>query len=282
MSKTGAMDIEYIRAVALDLDGVVYTGNSVIVGAGAAIQDMRRRGIGVYFVTNNSGKKREYIAAKLNRMGIDAPVEDIFTSGYAAAFLLSQLHSGGNKRVFVVGSDDLADEVSQVDFKVTDELPCDILLVGFDSGFNYEKLSKSVNALRQGALFVACNRDRTFPVENGQVLPGCGPIVAAIEYAWGEKPAAEAGKPNTLLLEMIASRHKLSAHEILVVGDGIDSDIAMAKRFGSTSILVDTNKEYSKQGAGRITDGSPDMIIESIGDLSRLFRHKTPGHTAET
>lgn len=62
-----------IRAVALDLDGVVYEGDHVIEGAADTIGTLRDKGIEIYFVTNNSGRKRTSIAEKLNQMGIDAP-----------------------------------------------------------------------------------------------------------------------------------------------------------------------------------------------------------------
>jgi phosphoglycolate/pyridoxal phosphate phosphatase family enzyme len=265
------LNTKYIKALALDLDGVVYNGNCVIPGAVETIRQIRAYGIRVFFVTNNSGKKREYIAEKLRKMGIDSVVENIFTSAYATAYLLNQLCCDGNKRVFVVGSDDLREEIVKFDINVVDDIPCDILVVGYDNKFDYEKLSKSLNALRQGAIFVACNRDRTFPIENNQVLPACGPIVASIEYAWGEKPNFEVGKPNIMLLEMIAAKHDLKANEILVVGDMIDSDIVMSKKFGSQSVLISDNKEYIDYNIDKYGDNNPDMVVSNIKDLVPLF-----------
>ncbi|MBM3313129.1 hypothetical protein FJY70_00890, partial [candidate division WOR-3 bacterium] len=54
-----------IRAVALDLDGVVYSGEKALPGAVAAVGRLRQMGLQVWFVTNNSARSRAAIAAKL-------------------------------------------------------------------------------------------------------------------------------------------------------------------------------------------------------------------------
>ena len=254
-----------IRAVALDLDGVVYEGDHVIKGADKTIRSLKDKGIDVYFVTNNSGNKRVSISEKLNKMGIDAPIDQIISSGYAAAVLADSLCHAKNHKICLIGSEELAEELSQFNLDIVYEPPAEILIVGLDKAFNYEKLSSGLNVLRQGAIFIACNRDRNFPVGNSQVLPGCGPIIAAFEWA-GEKEANYVvGKPYTTMLEMIASEHGLKPHEILVVGDSIESDIAMAKNYGSPSVLVTNNAEDMNKPA------IPDFRISSLNHLLQVF-----------
>lgn len=275
MSISDVSNIKHeIKALALDLDGVVYKGNCVVPGAPETIRCIRAHNIKVFFVTNNSAKKREHIVSKLQNMGIDARVEDIFTSAFAAMFLLKKLCYKEKKKVLIVGSDNLKEKIASFSITVVDDVPCDILVVGFDNRFNYEKLAKSLNALRQGATFVVCNRDRTFPIEDHQVLPGCGPIVAAIEYAWGAQPHYEVGKPNTMLLEIIADKYHLKANEILVVGDMIDTDIVMSKKFGAPSILINDSKEYIENSLEMYEDYYPDIILPNIKDLIPLFARR--------
>ena len=60
----------------------------------------------------------------------------------------------------------------------TGETNVDCVIAGIDREFNYEKLSTAQRLIRRGALFVATNRDATYPMENG-VIPGSGAIVAA-------------------------------------------------------------------------------------------------------
>lgn len=254
-----------IRAVALDLDGVVYEGDHVIKGAAKTIGSLRDKGIDVYFVTNNSGKKRASIVNKLNQMGIESTLDQIITSGYAAAVLVNSLCRTQQYRICIIGSEELAEEIFQFNRNIVDKPPAEILVVGLDKAFNYERLSSGLIALRQGAIFVACNRDRTFPVGNNHVLPGCGPIVAALEWAGGKEADHVVGKPNTMMLELIADKHGLKPDEILVVGDSIESDIVMADNYGSPSVLVTNNLEAAN------TDTIPDFRISSLNHLPQVF-----------
>ena len=256
-----------IRTVAIDLDGVVYEGDHVIKGAVETISGLRKLGIDVYFVTNNSGKKRTSIAIKLNKMGITSTVDHIITSGYAAAVLVNSLCSTQDYRILLIGSEELEEELVQFSRKVVHELPADILVVGFDKSFNYERLSLGLNALRQGAIFVACNRDRVFPVGDNQVLPACGPIIAALEWACGKEADYVVGKPNTMMLELIARERGFKTHEILVVGDTIESDIAMANRFGCPSVLLAQN-DLQDSVTGEML---PKFLIRSVEQLLTII-----------
>ncbi len=256
-----------IRAVALDLDGVVYEGDHVIKGAAETIYSLKEKGIDVYFVTNNSGKKRASIADKLNLMGIESTVDQIITSGYCAAVLVNDLCRIKQYRICLIGSEELAEEFFQFNQDIVFEPPAEILVVGLDKAFNYARLSAGLNALRRGAIFVACNRDRTFPVGDNQVLPGCGPVVAALEWAWGKQADHIVGKPNTMMLELIAVKHGLKPCEILVVGDSLESDIAMAKKFGCPSVLISHNDLHGSMENSAL----PDFCIHSIERLITII-----------
>jgi HAD superfamily hydrolase (TIGR01450 family) len=259
-----------IRAVALDLDGVIYEGDSAVEGAAETINRLRERGIDIYFVTNNSGKKRSSIETKLKNMGITSTVDNIMTSGYAASTLVSSLCSAKKDRILIIGSEELEDELTQFSGKIVHELPADILIVGFDTTFSYKQLSLGFNALHQGALFVACNRDRIFPVGGNQVLPGCGPIVAALEWASGREADYIVGKPNIMMLEMIARERGFKPHEILVVGDMLESDIAMAVRFGCPSVLI-SNDHAPPLPMGDIF---PTFRIDSVEQLLMIMNEE--------
>lgn len=256
-------DRSMIRAVALDLDGVVYEGDRVIDGAVETINRLRECGVDVYFVTNNSGKKRVSIAIRLNEMGIEATIDHIITSGYTAAVLVNSLCNTQNHRVLLLGSEELEEEFVQFQGKVVHELPANILVVGFDRTFDFEKLSLGLTALRSGTTFVACNRDRVFPVGNNQVLPACGPMVSALEWASGKEADYVVGKPNTMMLKQIVYERGFKPQEILVVGDSVESDIAMALQFGCPSVLIARDGLQNSV----MEEMRPTFIIHSIAQL---------------
>ena len=254
------------KVAAIDLDGVVYQGTIMIAGADAAISGLRQRGLQVVFATNSSVRTRADIATKLGSMGIPAEEDDILTSAYAAGHLVKNI---GGTRVLVIGADSLKEEIARFGASVASGTSCDTVVVGMDTGFSYDKMQAAMEAIAGGAVFVACNRDASFPGDNGRIFPGCGPMVAAIEAAVGFPPNCIAGKPSVLMLQIIAARCRVRPREILVVGDGMDSDIKMATSFGSPSVLVAPGPFISSSGTA-----GPTCIIESLADLPSLLEDR--------
>ena len=252
-----------IKVAAIDLDGVVYEGKTMIAGADAAISGLRRRGLRIVFATNSSVRTRAEIAVKLRGMGIPVEKDEVVTSAYVAGLLVRDI---GAKRVLVIGAKGLKQEVVWGSAAVVSEPPCDVVVVGMDTAFSYDKILLAMEAIRGGAVFVACNRDASFPGSDGRTYPGCGPIVAAVEAAVGFPPHHIAGKPNVLMLDIIAGRHDVSPHEILVIGDGIESDIEMAAAFGSPSALVAPSAFEFKPGTAR-----PTYTIRSLANMASLL-----------
>jgi len=258
-------ELKTIKVVAVDLDGVVYQGKTMIEGADEAIHKLRRNGLKVFFTTNSSIKTRADIVNKLIGMGISTMKDEVLTSAYMAGLLIKSI--GINKKAFIIGADGLKEEIINIGATVVTEPPCDIVFIGMDTSFTYEKIRQAMEAIMGGAIFVACNRDANFPSDHGHLFPGCGPIVAAVEAAVGLPPKYIVGKPGTFMLDVIAKRYRVSPDEILVVGDGIDSDIKMAISYGSPSVLIDLNpKKYSTRKHG------PTFIIGSLAELPVLLK----------
>ncbi|MFH0926485.1 MAG: HAD-IIA family hydrolase [bacterium] len=234
--KKVSMNFSLVKAVAIDLDGVVYFGNRVAPGAAAAIEGFRQAGIKVIFITNNSGKNREEIASKLNGLDIPCAIEEIYSSGYAAVLYIKSLKS--EKLILVIGSDSLREEFVKAGLPMAKSVTCGFLVVGLDISFTYDKIAAGMEALAHGAEFIACNIDANFPVEKGRLLPACGAMVAAIERASGKKVEVIVGKPNNYILQLVAREYNLKPQELLVIGDSLDSDISMADKSGSPAILI--------------------------------------------
>ena len=78
------------------------------------------------------------------------------------------------------------------------------------------------------------------------------------------------GKPDTTFLEIIAAETSLQVDEILVVGDSLESDIAMSNRFGSPSVFVmaDSVDQPIESGAENLW---PTLRLAALSDLPTLF-----------
>ena len=229
-----------IKAVAFDLDGVIYFGSQLAEGARQVLEAIQNKGLGVYYLTNNSARSRIQIADKLANFEIKTTEDQIFSSGYAAAVYVHELKKKNRKNfsIVIAGTDNLKKEFYSLGMNVVERTPCDYLVVGYDTGFDYNGICLGLDALMSGAIFIACNLVANYPVENGKLKPGCGAMVGAISAAAQRKPDIVIGKPKIIMPKLLAKTTGLKPQEILMVGDDPHYDIAMADRFGCPSVLI--------------------------------------------
>ena len=280
------------------MDGVLYRGSQVLPGAPETLARLRGAGWSVFFATNSSSASREEHLARLCRLGLPCDPEHLMTGGFAAALHVAR-RTPRVQDALVVGTDGLRDEfraegvpahgptaardpaawpstVPRSDSAATREYltaldfgpPPDVVVVGLDLGFTYATLAEAQWAVLAGAELIATNKDSAFPVE-GRVLPGCGPIVAAIESATG-RSALCIGKPEPFLFEEVIRRAGPGGGPVIVIGDSVDYDIVAAHRAGATGVLVLTG--LTDEGALRRASGEavPDRVVRSLDELFAL------------
>ncbi len=255
-----------------DLDGVLYLGETAIPHAAEAVRRLQDAGKQVYFLTNNSGKTRADYKQKLAEVnGLDVPETSIFTSAYASALYLKQRGAAG-RSVFIIGEPGLAAEMTEAGMVAVTEADSvdfhdiDYVVVGIDRQFTYDKLRFGHAAITRGhAQFIATNRDSTFPMETGEI-PGGGSLVAALATAAGREPV-NMGKPETHGYEAILSAAKVAAADSVMVGDRLDTDIAVGRSAGAATVLVLTGVTSPNKAQSAPPEWRPDQII---GDLREL------------
>ena len=257
-----------------DLDGVLYLGDTAIPHAAEAVKRLGESGKQIYFLTNNSGKTRADYHKKLADVnGLDVPESAIFTSAYATALYLKQRGAAG-RSVFVIGESGLAAELSASGGLVAITEPdsvdihdIDYVVVGIDKQFTYDKLRFAHAAITRGhAQFIATNRDATFPMETGEI-PGGGSLVAALVMATGREPTT-IGKPETHAYEAILADAQVTAADSVMVGDRLDTDIAVGRRAGAGTVLVLTGVTSAEKASAAPPEWRPDRIIGDLRDLN--------------
>ncbi|MCI8769731.1 MAG: HAD-IIA family hydrolase [Lachnospiraceae bacterium] len=229
---------EQIKAVLFDLDGTIYYGSQMIEKADQVVQKFRDIGKHVYCMTNNSTKSRQQVCEKLLGMGLVFRKDQIYTSGYAAALYAKEK---GYKSVYVSGTEALKREFAEMGIQTSGI--ADVVVIGYDMEFNYQKLTKALQAALQAKVIIACNKETHYPGEGAKRMPGCGAMVGALEGSLGKQVDYVVGKPNPLLLDIICKQQKLQKKEILVVGDTYESDIKMAEEYGCQAIFIGETKE---------------------------------------
>ncbi|MDQ3761741.1 MAG: HAD-IIA family hydrolase [Actinomycetota bacterium] len=227
--------LEGYDAVLLDLDGTVIRGAQPVPEAPDVVNELRQAGRAVQFITNNASRAPHEVAEHLTALGVPTASEEVFTSGQAAVILLAdQLPAGA--AVLVVGTEALVDAVRSVGLRpvaTASERPAAVVQ-GHSPETGWARLAEACLAIREGAMWVACNVDPTLPTERG-LLPGNGAMVAALQAATDRQPEV-AGKPARPLLDTAMGR--IGAQRPLVVGDRLDTDIAGARAAGLDSLLV--------------------------------------------
>jgi arabinose operon protein AraL len=257
------------RGYISDLDGTVYRGEEVIPGAPQTIAELRQRGCGVVFLSNKPLERRQAYAEKLTRLGIPASPDDVINSSLVLArYLANSEHGMAGATVFAIGEPPLLEELTAAGLRLSN-IPEDIevVIASFDRTFDYHKLNIGFQALRRGVRFLATNADRTCPVEGGEI-PDAGAIIGALEGCSGRKVELVVGKPSPLIMEMALERLGLPADACLMVGDRLETDIAMGHRVGMSTALVlsgVTQREDLSHSSIQ-----PDYVLESIADLPFL------------
>jgi len=92
--------LESVDVVLCDCDGVLWTGDTVISGAPAAIDKLKAMGKKILYVTNNSNKSRKEYVHKFLGMGYHVVDDEIFGASYVTAECLKTKYNYQGK-VFI-------------------------------------------------------------------------------------------------------------------------------------------------------------------------------------
>ena len=214
------------------------------------------------FLSNKPLQTRADYAAKLTRLGIPAVPDDVINSSLVLARHLRGLDPGAP--VFVIGERPMLDEMRAHGFEVREDERVRWVVIAFDRTFSYAKLDTALQAVRAGARLIATNPDRTCPVEGGEI-PDCAGMIAAVEAVTGKTVEAVVGKPSPIILEVALAALGVPARESAVVGDRIETDVAMGKRLGLHTVLVLSG--VTPPGDARIASIAPDHVLGSIEEL---------------
>ncbi len=248
----------------LDLDGTVYLGNTVFPYTVDFLKRLDRLGIRHLFLTNNSSKSTDAYIEKFACMGIKADSDTILISSHAAADYINGKYRG--KRTFILGTDSMQAEMRSLGINVSDSDP-EILLAGFDTSLEYDRLTRFCNLVAQGLPYIATHPDFVCPAENG-FIPDLGGIMELIFACTGRRPEVICGKPNEQIL--IAAEHKtgFSRENLLMVGDRLITDIAIGKWGVRTALVLSGEAKLEDVDAASV---KPTYIFDSIAELGKAL-----------
>jgi len=259
--------LRQIRHVALDMDGTIYSGETLFECTRPFIKQLSSLGIGYTFLTNNSSKSTKDYLSRLGRMGIEIGPDQIYTSTDATIeFLREEMPKV--RRLFLLGTTSMSEQMTANSFSLTadsSEDEPDAVLVGFDTDLRFSRLCRAAYWIKQGKPFVATHPDFVCPTSEPTVLVDCGSICTALKAATGREPDAVLGKPDPRMLSGLLHKLKLQPEQLLMVGDRLYTDIVMARRAGTLGALVLTGEATAEEAARH--SPPPDLVVRDLSEL---------------
>ncbi|MET8576531.1 HAD-IIA family hydrolase [Streptomyces sp. NPDC005012] len=246
-----------------DMDGVLIHEGVPIPGAEEFIKRLKDKDRPFLVLTNNSIYTPRDLQARLRRMGLDVPLENIWTSALATAQFLDDQRPGGT--AYAIGEAGLTTALHDIGYVLTDHDP-DYVVLGETRTYSFEAMTKAVRLINAGARFIATNPDETGPSTEGP-LPATGSVAALITRATGKQPYF-AGKPNPLMMRTGLNRLGAHSESSAMIGDRMDTDVLAGMEAGMRTYLVltgSTGKDQVENYPFR-----PSEVVESIADIVDL------------
>jgi HAD superfamily hydrolase (TIGR01450 family) len=250
------------RAFVLDMDGTIFVDERLLPGARELLALLDARGHRYLFVTNNSSRRARAYQERLARLGLDVSTERILTSGDATIDHL--LRRTPHRSCYLVGTPALEEEFRAAGIALDAPDP-DCVVVAYDTTFTFAKLEAACHLLFAGKPYYATHPDRTCITERG-LIPDIAAIIAACEAVTRRTPQI-LGKPSTEMVAAALGRLGATAAETAVVGDQLDTDLAMATDGGLVPVLVMTGETTPARLAAWPPERRPALIARGVDEL---------------
>ncbi len=275
-----------IKNLILDMDGVLWRGDTPMPGLVDFFDTLRAADIGFILATNNATKTAAMYTERLARFGVAVLPQQILTSAEAtASYLAGRFPSGST--IYVIGAKGLHDAVSAKGFRILSAadvhagakaaapITAAAVVAGLSPDMTYHEIAMGVYLVNQGVPFIGTNPDTTFPSEIGS-LPGAGALLAMIIAATNVEPII-IGKPGPIIFQEAVKRLGGDPSTVAMVGDRLSTDIQGAEAAGLRAILVLSG--ISTREEAEIGPVRPDYIFADITELaSFLMQERAVAH----
>ena len=250
-----------MKTYLIDLDGTMYRGTEIIEGAKEFIDACIANNDHFVFLTNNAKRTKKQNVEHMVKMGFTGIKEEhFFTSSMAAARYVAGNYDGRN--AYYIGQDGLQEALLESGFHITEE-QVDFVFVGLDIEGSYEKYSKALRYLLNGAELIGTNNDRLLAQPGGFNI-GNGSVVAMFEYAIG-KESPKIGKPHAPILEEALKYFNIRKEDCILLGDNLETDILLGVDNDVETTFV-TSGVHTREDVERLHI-YPTNIVDDLREL---------------
>lgn len=267
-----------VRALLLDLDGVIVLAGEAIPGATDAVAALERRSMPYRIVTNTSAVSRATLARWASRLGASIPAERFESALSASAAWTARAFPGAP--LYVLASEDARTEFAGQRLMTHEEASARgataaaVIIGDSPEEATYDNLNRAFRLIQNGARLVGMHRNPWWLTPDGPTLDS-GAFVAGLEFASG-RSARIIGKPAATFYGLAvadlrrAVGRTLRRDEVAMIGDDVRSDIRAAQRVGLRGIFVLSGKHTLADVEAAATERGgrrPDAIAPSLADV---------------
>jgi len=255
-------NVSNIKALLIDLEGVLYSDNKLIPGSIDVIKEFRKKNLKLRFLTNTTTTPRKLIFNKLQDFNFDIEEEEIFTPIIATK---NYLRDNRVKKIALFTNIEIIEEFN--DYEITQKDPEVIIMGDIYKNFKWEILDSIFKLVYlENSALIALHQNK-YCMRDGNISLDLGPFVKAIEYSSGKKSILM-GKPEKNFFDLAVKDLGIVNNNILMIGDDITSDIEGSINANLKAIQVKTGKFQEKDLK---YPNQPHYRIESINDLPTLL-----------
>jgi HAD superfamily hydrolase (TIGR01458 family) len=270
--------LDGVRALLLDLDGVIVVAGEAIPGAAAALASLETRAVPYRIVTNTSAVSRATLARWASKLGAPVPAARFQSALSASAAWTARAFP--DAPLYVLASEDARQEfagqrlLSHEDAGARGAVAAAVVIGDSPEEATYDNLNRAFRLVRGGARLVGMHRNPWWLTPDGPTLDS-GAFVAGLEFA-AETRATIVGKPAPRFFSMaIADLRRevgrgLDRAAIAMVGDDVRTDIRAAQRVGLRAIFVRSGKHGPadvEAAAGERGGRRPDAVAANLAEV---------------
>lgn len=257
------MDLGDIDNFFFDLDQTLWNWDTTILGAEDLIHTLGQKDKNVRFFTDNTLFSSEGYARKLRSMDIDAQSDDIMTVNHVVGryFNRRDIHS-----VYIIGGSRMINGLDKHDISVSHS--ADNVLLGLDNQFNYRKLKRAAEILKNGGKLYTCSREKQLK-KSGETRPHQLALNRALETFTDDVKLL--GKPSDEYVNEFTNYFSFLPDNSMLIGDQLD-DIEMGNKLGMKTALVMSGgtRKSDIQEAESIRE--PDYGVSNLSKLTRRLK----------
>jgi HAD superfamily hydrolase (TIGR01458 family) len=271
-----------VRALLLDLDGVIVVAGTAVPGSVGAIAELERRGTPYRIVTNTSLVSRLSLSRYAATIGNEIPPERFQSALSASAAFAARAFR--DQALYVIASADARTEFHGQRLLSNDEAAepgaraAAVIVGDSPDELSHGNLNSAFRLVRNGARLIGMHRNPWWLTPSGPTLDS-GAYLTGLEFATGVR-AQIIGKPaaafftiavDALRGDVVAPDVRLRRSEIAMVGDDVRTDVLAGQRAGLRGVFVLTGKHNLDElarlpGHGR-GGREPHAVAPSLADV---------------